>query len=113
MYLIQFLDFLYGKFLLKLSSCMSASPSLCWSEVASLFLVSTVFHLPLCSRFVAVFTQHKETNLEMGYISKHKEQCFNLLYFVAVQRCSDLNYVKKQSHAIRSEIGLLPLFRSF
>lgn len=61
---------------------------------------------------MAVFTQHKETTLEMGYISKHREWCFNL-YFVAVQRCSDLNYMNKQSDALWSEIGLLPALRSF
>lgn len=92
---------------------MSTSPNLWLSKVGSLLLFSTVFHFHLCAHFVAVFTQHKETSLEMGYISKHKERCFSFLYFVAVQRCLDLNYMKKQSDAIRSETGLLPTLRSF
>lgn len=92
---------------------MSTSENLCLSKVGSSLLFSTVFHFPLCSYFLAVFAQRKETNPEIGYIWKQKEQCFNLLHFVAFQMCSDLNCVKKQPDVMRSEIGLLPALASF
>lgn len=91
---------------------MSTCANLWLSKVGSSFLFSTVSYFPLCSHFVAVFTQHKETNPEIGYIWKQKEQCFNLLHFVAFQTCSELNYVKKQPGAMPSEIGLLPALTS-
>lgn len=80
------------------------------------YFVSNCFSFPLEFSFCGCV--HTAWGNKCGdrlhFRTLHKEQCFcfKFLYFVAVQRCSVLNYVKKQSDAVRSEMGLLAPLKS-